>query len=712
MRADASGLFWQDIDAKIERKQDLLKSRGWVEVIPGYWAEQWRIDKGEHGRSICIKMDIAHALEKGKSEKREPPEPVWLEPGYLPNLEVARNYQYNLFTDEQLADAGLEHVLYGKKHELVFDIECYPNYYLIAFMSVKSRKVVYFELADGVPLNIPKLSWVFKNFTVIGFNSWAYDLIIAAMSLAGCSNLQMKSATSAIIEFNERGSNVLKHYKAKKIDCDHIDLINPTPLSASLKIYGGRMHAPRMQDLPFPPDTVLSLDQITITRWYCINDLETTLLLYQHIEKEMDLRVALGKEYGIDLRSKSDAQIAEAVIRQEVENLNRARALRPNIEPGTQYGYRVPHFMQFRTPMMQQVLNFIAATPFVVGEHGNIDLPQQIKDIRINIGSATYQMGIGGLHSTEKSTAHFSDSRYQLFDRDVTSYYPFIILNLGLYPYHLGPNFLIVYRGIVNRRIEAKKAGNKTVADSLKITINGSFGKLGSKYSVLYSPDLLIQVTVTGQLSLLMLIERLELAGIPVVSANTDGIVIKCQRDREKEMDSIVAMWEADTGFETEATLYSALFSRDVNNYVAVKDPSTLKDGESPTKTKGVFARADLKKTPQNEICVEAIEKFLTEQVPIERTIRACTDIRKFVNVRTVKGGAVKDGEFLGKAIRWYYARGEGGEIVYAKSGNKVPRSEGAKPLMLLPETLPDDIDYEWYEKETLSILRKIDYPL
>ena len=47
----------------------------------------------------------------------------------------------------------------------------------------------------------------------------------------------------------------------------------------------------------------------------------------------------------------------------------------------------------------------------------------------------------------------------------------------------------------------------KTTSDTLKICVNGSFGKLGSKFSFLYAPELLIQTTMTGQLALLMLIE-------------------------------------------------------------------------------------------------------------------------------------------------------------------------------------------------------------
>src|SRR5690625_2631930 len=90
-------------------------------------------------------------------------------------------------------------------------------------------------------------------------------------------------------------------------------------------------------------------------------------------------------------------------------------------------------------------------------------------------------------------------------------------------------------------------AYQKTQSDTLKISVNGSFGKLGSKYSALYAPDLLIQTTLTGQLALLMLIERMELAGISVRSANTDGIVCQFRRELEHEMEQVAFDWMLDT---------------------------------------------------------------------------------------------------------------------------------------------------------------------
>jgi hypothetical protein len=294
-----------------------------------------------------------------------------------------------------------------------------------------------------------------------------------------------------------------------------------------------------------------------------------------------------------------------------------------------------------------------------------------------------------------------------LLDKDVTSYYPFIILNLELAPQHLGDPFLTVYRSIVNRRIEAKRAGNKSAAESLKIVVNGTFGKLGNMHSIIYSPDLLIQVTLTGQLTLLLLIERLELAGIHVVSANTDGIVIKCPRHLKERMEAIIKAWEFDTRFETEGSEFQALYSRDVNNYIAIK-----KDGK--IKSKGAYAKPEyaaerLHKNPTAQICLDAVLDYLTKGAPLDATIRFCTDMAKFVSVRTVRGGAARvqpaGNEYIGRTIRWYYATEVEGELVYVMSGNKVPRSDGARELMVLPDTLPTDINYDWYIKEAERIL-------
>jgi hypothetical protein len=166
-------------------------------------------------------------------------------------------------------------------------------------------------------------------------------------------------------------------------------------------------------------------------------------------------------------------------------------------------------------------------------------------------------------------------------------------------------------------------------------------------------------------------------------------------------MEFVVWEWEQATRFDTEATYYRALYSRDVNNYIAIKPDGGFK-------LKGAYAPAGLQKNPTNEICTGAVVKFLIDGTPIEDTIRACRDIRKFVTIRQVKGGAVKGDQFLGKAVRWYYAAGITGTITYKINGYTVARSEGARPLMELPEQFPADVDFDWYIREAHSILDDI----
>lgn len=648
-------------------------------------------------------QDVTKIKVKKEKVKKTPPARTWEEPDYLPGLEEACRFNVPIITDEELYTA-----VYSQD-ELLFDIEVYPNYFLFGFKSRRTGKIGFLERCDtlGWNLDYAKLKWILTNACLVGFNSRSYDLPLATLAAAGASNERIKEMSDLIIVQNARAYEILRMNKLKQLECNHIDLIEVAPLRASLKAYAGRFHARRMQDLPFRPDVVLSPDQITITRWYNVNDLDNTGGLREHLSEQIDLRVRMSAEYGVDLRSKSDAQIAETVIGRAIEGLTGQRSYAPEIEPGTRYNYQDPGYLNYKSALMRHVKELVLCAPFVVADHGAIGMPEVLQDLKITIADATYTMGIGGLHSTEESVAHVANEEYCIVDRDVASYYPRIILNQGLYPGHIGPTFLDVYNSIVERRLGCKRDGDKVSADTLKIVINGTFGKLSNMFSDMYSPNLGIQVTVSGQLTLLLLIERLEWEGIHVISANTDGITIKCRRSQRARMNEIIAEWERDTRFETEEVEYRALYSRDVNNYIALK----LGGGY---KGKGVFANPwgnkkehafELHKNPQTTICIEAVVAHLESGVPLEQTILTCNDIRKFVSVRSVTGGAVKDGEYLGKQIRWYYSKNCPGAIIYAKSGNNVPKSEGAKPLMLLPDALPEDVDHEWYLREAREIL-------
>jgi hypothetical protein len=667
----------------------------------------------DHAKVKAPPKEVVHCV---------PPERTWELPDYLPGLAEAQAYCPDLYTDYELGQAQLA----GER--LIWDIECYPNYFLIGFKGTISKKVIAFEFAPeyGLYLDYAKLAWILANFCLVDFNGRHYDCPMASLALKGMNTEDMWEATKRIIEYEERPYNVLKSYKVEKLELNHIDLKEIPPTEGSLKKYAGRLHCKRMQDLPFKPGTYLSRDQMTIVRWYWCNDLDNTLLLYNFLKPNIALREKLMQKYNADLRSRSDAQIAEDILNEELSKVLGKRIHPPKIPISTKYKFNVPAYLKYETPTMQYVLDLVKRTDFTIVDpaelndegkkrKGVIEADRGFRDFEVKIAGGTYSMGLGGLHSCEKVTCHEADDDYILVDRDVASFYPNIILNLNLFPKHLGMAFIRVYRTIVIDRLGAKKAAKEmkdlfgkimpieikirfddfqNVAESLKIVINGSFGKLGSMFSILFSPDLMIGTTIGGQLSLLMLIERLELANINVVSANTDGIVIKCHKRTVDMMESIIAKWEADTKYVTEATYYKGLYSRDINNYIAVKT-----DGE--VKVKGVYSERGsngntvLSKNPTNLICADAVGTYLSKRVPIEETIRNCKDITRFVNIRYVKGGAVKDGEYLGAMIRTYYSEQDKGNIIYASSGKKVPRSDGAKPCMTLPDEFPEDINFQ-----------------
>lgn len=626
-------------------------------------------------------------------------------------------------TDEELMSVPAGSVF-------VFDVETYVNFFYVAFKCLPNGKFVAFEQSPDYQLNQTKLLWMLWRFCIVGFNSRNYDLPMISLAVKGATCEELKEASDFIIKENNTPFAFEKKYGLQIGRYNHIDLIEVAPLQGSLKLYAGRLHCERMQDLPFPENHVLTAEDAEVVRPYCCNDLSNTELLFNELAPEIKLRMEMSEEYGIDLRSKSDAQVAEAVINSELQKVLGYYPRKPTLSEGTVLQYTVPDFISYRSPQLQAVLETVRNARFDLDGLGSPIMPKSLEKLSASIGNSVYKLGMGGLHSNEKKAAHIATDEIIIADNDVESFYPRIILNQRLFPPHLGEAFLQVYEHIVNTRIhakaeaaKAKKAGDKagakrwkTIADSLKITINGSFGKLGNKYSTLYAPQLMLQVTITGQLVLLMLIEMLEDAGIEVISGNTDGIVSKYHKNRHNDVRAIIAQWEQRTNFKTEETRYSAVYSRDVNTYIAVKvdggdEEARFLDERLGCKTKGAFSERGsalnsiLSKNPETLICIDAVLQFIKNKQPIEKTVKECRDIRRFVSVKNVKGGGEKNGQYLGKVVRWYYPKGEAGHIAYVISGNKVGKTDGARPLMDLPAEFPDDVNYDWYINEAVEML-------
>lgn len=654
------------------------------------------------------------------------------------------------------------------------DTECYPNYWLFGIQyatgEVRQCRAVG-EHSTLSPQDIQTMRGILAAVPVWSFNGIRYDLWLIAAALAGYTVGQLKAINDKIIVEKVKPWQLgIPRWQP----ADHIDVMEVIPGAGGQKYKAGMIHYKTMRDLPYSPDSWLTPDQMREVDTYNANDLGQLLALADAVKPQIALRQKLSDRYGLDLRSKSDAQVAEAVLKHRCE-IALGRPI-PRSEPDWNLGFRYdpPAFLQHAThPELVAAIAAASAAQFRLSASGAVAKPPELDDRLVTIGPHHYRMGIGGLHSIEKSISHKAENGVLLIDIDVASNYPALMLNAGAWPDALGPQFLIEFAAIKDERIAAKHlqqrledGGFKGTVEWVeasagngggKIMINGTFGKTGSAFSCLFAPKMMVQTTLTGQLSLLMLVSWMHEVGVETISANTDGVLLKVPADRTEAMREVVKRWESVCSLEMEETQYRAIYTRDVNNYIAV-----MKSGK--VKRKGVYAKTDLimKKAPALEICADACAAYVADGTPLADTILACGDIRKFVAIKNVAGGCAKlwgEGptgkekvvdmsprlaahgwskkgarwvhpdyqtpmlageayaltfqpqrrEVLGKVVRWYYGTRSPGPLVYAegkKAGDLVSDSWGAQPCMVLPEHFPDDIDYAFYLSYAEAMLR------
>lgn len=635
-------------------------------------------------------------------------------------------------------------------HHAVFDTEIigdrWPVFLCCVTILETGERYPFWQHSDDDRADMIRL-FSRDDLTFVSFNGWDFDYPLVCAAMTGWTEQQLKQLANSIIEGELRYWMTMKQFNIPSYEFDHIDLMEVAPgVKVSLKRYMGRMGYKTMMDMPVAHDQDLPSDALLTVAKYCFNDCGGTAALFRQLREQMELRVQLSEEHGIDLRSKSDAQIAEAILRKRLGITGKQNRPVPRF-----ITYTPPDFIQTDNDDIADLITRLSNQRFMINQgNGSPEAPDWMIE-EFMLGSGSYQVGIGGLHSTHDVRLYVkATDDYLISDFDVASYYPNIIMKCGLIP-NLGGNrgeqFIEAYREIYEQRIAAKRSGNKAVANSLKITLNGTYGKLGSIYSAFYSPDLMLAVCLTGQLNLLILIDQLEkIEGVKVHSANTDGIMVGFSPTVRDQVLKVFADNSEITGFEYEETPYTKVAMKDVNNYIAVGKDSKVKG-------KGLYADMSLQKNPTMQVCTNAAVAYLTKGVLPEMFIKSQTDMKDFVAIRDVKGGGVQydrmdwvdDWELVedhgsakniwyskaankkvtrkskpkaievgvggipfGRVARWYMSFLPQPPIAYVDSGNRVAKTDGGKLCMNLPDTLPKDLDYQWYIDESYSLLKDL----
>ncbi|MGP1666125.1 MAG: hypothetical protein ACTS5I_09505, partial [Rhodanobacter sp.] len=121
-------------------------------------------------------------------------------------------------------------------------------------------------------------------------------------------------------------------------------------------------------------------------RRYCANDNDTTIDLALALMEQIKLRGQMSEEYGIDLRSKSDAQIAEAVIAKQIVAIKKGKIDKPRVSAGTKFRYQIPNFIRYRSANLQRMLEVVRTSDFVVDKNGSVIMPPALAEMVIRIG--------------------------------------------------------------------------------------------------------------------------------------------------------------------------------------------------------------------------------------------------------------------------------------------------------------------------------------
>ena len=188
-----------------------------------------------------------------------------------------------------------------------------------------------------------------------------------------------------------------------------------------------------------------------------------------------------------------------------------------------------------------------------------------------------------------------------------------------------------IYADMLEQRMKAKKAGDTSTANALKLVANTTYGAMLNKYNDLFDPLMGRSVCITGQLFLLELANHLraDCKTLEIVQLNTDGIMVSFDDSEYDKVLEITKEWQERTGFELEEDKIKSIIQKDVNNYVEIpyEGKPKIKGGYL---VRGIAPAGAFNVNNNATIVAKAIVEYFVNNIPPEDTINACDDIFQF----------------------------------------------------------------------------------
>lgn len=551
----------------------------------------------------------------------------------------------------------------------VYDVEIFPNCFHCCCKDTETGRLYKFEISerrnqleDLVGFFLSEGQWNMRMFC--GYNNHHYDDVIInyiidySRKLASlpywkiCQSLFNLSTT--IVEDEDGSREKLKQWKYAHY-FESMDLLTmqfSQKLRVGLKTMQVTMHYKNVYEYGGDFDQPLPVDKIDEMIAYNINDVESTTELLNRLKEQIELRLFIEQEHGIDCLSMDSVKMAETFLLEEYSKRsgipkNVIKEMRSPMDYIPLKDVILP-FIKYKNPKLQDVLEDMKKQIVYSKERKGYEK-------KFVLSNVVYSVGVGGIHSIHTPKIFLPKDDEHIGHADVTSMYPSLLIKYQLGPRHLGKLFCDIFEDIYYERIEAKRTGQKIKNLFLKIVLNSPTGKMQQEVSWMYDPFNVFKIRINGQLILLMLVDRLLELGCEIIQVNTDGVVYRAKNNLREGIERAISEIEQITQLGFEVDEYEAFYQYAINDYFGV-----LKGGE--IEEKGMFiTKTKLGKGLAPVVIPKAVINYFVHKIPVTETIEKDKDIRDFLMSQAVdKKFKVIHGDKPVQRINRFYASTDG----------------------------------------------------
>jgi hypothetical protein len=363
-----------------------------------------------------------------------------------------------------------------------YDVESRSNYFCAIFYDGKATTVFRIHDANMVSsINLDathhsgghKLAHFVsdKDKVLIGFNSFNYDDLLLRYIVANpnATASQINNLSQRIITSEHMPDDLFKSQYATYPWKHSIDVWAITNKKGGLKEWQCRMHFPTVVDAPIDFNAPLPIEKIAETEKYCQHDVFSTWQLYQQHKHLVTLRENIMTEFNVGSRVfvQPDAGVTKTIALASYKAntggwsstaRDAARLCEDNTRRRWQADELVSKCVRYQTREFKDFETFFRSCNLVGDAQGTTwAYADEAFKQPVELAGVRFQIGVGGLHSVDSPGRFTATDDVGIFDLDVASYYPSLILTLGLYPKHIGPAWLDEFRRIRDERIAAKR---------------------------------------------------------------------------------------------------------------------------------------------------------------------------------------------------------------------------------------------------------------